>query len=126
MTQEDKDLLLKDLCARLPYGVKVQDELGRINKLVIGNADLNRLYHNDFSIYSEEKLSLPYLFPLSSMTEEQKDECCSLQQKVIYNNKGLVNSDVMEYVNWCYKNHIDINNLILMGLTIDATELNIY
>lgn len=125
MTQEEKYLLLKDLCYRLPYGVKVQDELGRINKLVIGNADLNRLYHNDFSIYIEEKLSLPYLFPLSSMTEEQKDECCSLQQKVIY-NKGLVNSDVMEYVNWCYKNHIDINNLIPMGLAIDATELNIY
>ena len=126
MTQEEIYLLLKDLCCRLPYGVKVQDELGRINKLVIGNSDLNRLYHNDFSIYSEEKLSLPYLFPLSSMTEEQKEEYCSLQQKVIYNNKGLVNSDVMEYVNWCYKNHIDINNLIPMGLAIDATELNIY
>ena len=125
MTQENKELLLKDLCARLPYGVKVQDELGRINKLVIGNADLNRLYHNDFSIYNEEKLSLPYLFPLSSMTEKQKEEYCSLQQKVIY-NKGLVNSDVMEYVNWCYKNHIDINNLIPMGLAIDATKLNIY
>ena len=63
MTQEQKDLLLKDLCARLPYGVKVRDELGRINKLVIGNNDLVRLYYNDFSIYSEEKLSLPYLYP---------------------------------------------------------------
>ena len=92
---------------------------------MIGNTDLNRLYHNDFSIYNEEKLSLPYLFPLSSMTDEQKEEYCSLQQKVIY-NKGLVNSDVMEYVNWCYKNHIDINNLIPMGLAIDATKLNIY
>ena len=59
-------------------------------------------------------------------TEEQKEEYCSLQQKVIYNNKGLVNSDVMEYVNWCYKNHIDINNLIPMGLSIDATKLSIY
>ena len=72
MTQEQKSLLIKDLCARLPHGVKVQDELGRINKLVIGNADLNRLYYNDFSIYSEEKLSLPYLFPFSSITEGQK------------------------------------------------------
>ena len=43
-----------------------------------------------------------------------------------WNNKELVNSDVMEYVNWCYKNHIDINNLVPMGLAIDATELNIY
>ena len=126
MTQEQKSLLLKDLCARLPYGVKVQDELGRINKLVIGNADLNRLYYNDFSIYSEEKLSLPYLFPLSSMTEEEKEEYCQLQQKVIYNSKGVVNKDIIKYINWCYKKHLDINNLIPMKLAIDATGLNIY
>lgn len=54
MTQKEKYSLLKGLCYRLSYGVKVQDELGRINKLVIGNADLNILYHNDFSIYSGE------------------------------------------------------------------------
>ena len=74
MTQENKELLLKELCARLPYLVKVQDELGRINKLVIGNNDLIRLYYNDFSIYGEEQISLPYLFPLSSMTKEQYNE----------------------------------------------------
>ena len=50
MTQENKELLLKGLCYRLPYGVKVRDQLGRINKLVIGNADLTRLYYNDFGI----------------------------------------------------------------------------
>lgn len=126
MTQEDKKLLLEDLCGRLPYGVKVQDELGRINKLVIGNADLIRLYYNDFSIYSEEKLSLPYLFPMSSMTEEEKEEYCQLQQRIIYNSKRVVNEDVVKYINWCYKKHLDINNLIPMGLAIDATNLNIY
>lgn len=126
MTQENKELLLKDLCARLPYGVKVQDELGRINKLVIGNSDLNRLYYNDFSTYSEEKLSLPYLFPLSSMTDEEKEEYCQLQQRIIYNCKGVVNEDVTKYINWCYKKHLDINNLIPMGLAINATGLNIY
>ena len=82
MTQEDKELLLKDFCARLPYGVKVQDELGRINKLVIGNNDLIRLFYNDFSIYSEEQLSLPYLFPLSSMTEEQYNEFFSYYHNI--------------------------------------------
>ena len=60
------------------------------------------------------------------MTEEQKVEYCGLQEKVIYNSKGPINSDVMEYVNWCYKNHIDINNLIPIGLANDATGLNIY
>ena len=76
-------------------------------------------------LYKLEQVK-PYLFPLSSITEAQKEEYCSLQQKVIYNNKGLVNSDTMEYVNWCYKNHIDINNLIPRGLAINATNLNIY
>ena len=119
MTQEDKELLLKDLCCRLPYGVKVQDELGRINKLVIGNADLNRLYYNDFSIYSEKKLSLPYLFPLSSMTEEQLLELLSISFE------NSIDSSI-KTLNWCYKNHLDINNLIPLGLANDATGLNIY
>lgn len=122
MTQENKELLLKDLCARLPYGVKVQDELGRINKLVIGNADLVRLYYNDFSTYSEEKLSLPYLFPLSSMTREQEREWQSLMVCDIY---GIFYHTI-ESFDYLYKNHIDIRGLIPMGLAIDATGLNIY
>ena len=68
----------------------------------------------------------PYLFPLSSMTEEQKEEYCYLQQKIIYNSKGMVNTDIMEYINWCYKNSLDVNGPIPMGLAIDATGLNIY
>ena len=136
MTQEQKSLLIKDLCARLPHGVKVQDELGRINKLVIGNADLNRLYYNDFSIYSEEKLSLPYLFPFSSITEGQKDQISQLlldakiehpSYEEDYDNL-LVNSvkQANALINYCLTNHLDINSLIEKGLAIDATGLNIY
>ena len=127
MTQEDKELLLKDLTARLPYGVKIEltwwvmgEGIG-INT-TLGPECIEELL-NDEDGDTEIK---PYLRPMSSMTEEQKEKYCSLQQKVIYNNKGLVNSDIMEYVNWGYKNHIDINNLIPMGLAIDATGLNIY
>ena len=136
MTQGNKELLLKDLCARLPYGVKVQDELGRINKLVIGNADLNRLYYNDFSTYSEEKLSLPYLFPFSSITEGQKDQISQLlfDAKIEYSSYEedydnlLVNSvkQANALINYCLTNHLDINSLIEKGLAIDATGLNIY
>lgn len=117
MTQEYKELLLKDLCARLPYGVMVKDELGRINKLVIGNADLVRLYYNDFSIYGE-KLSLPYLFPLSSMTEEQQINLT----KFVANG---INGENILY-DWYNKNHFDYRGLIEKGLAIDATGLNIY
>lgn len=131
MTQEDKELLLKDLCTRLPYNVICQVEFKEDRKynskvMLLSGIFTDKAYFTTKgdSIYSNEYK--PYLFPFSSMTEEQKEEYCSLQQKVIYNNKGLVNSDVMEYVNWCYKNHIDINNLIPIGLAIDATGLNIY
>lgn len=130
MTQEHKELLLKDLCSRLPYGVILEHggNLSRLDTIFMCDSisisstsmDKNLSYNLDLD---EVK---PYLFPLSSMTEEQKEEYCSLQQKVIYNSKGLVNSDVMEYVNWCYKNHIDINNLIPKKLANNASGLNIY
>lgn len=127
MTRENKELLLKDLNARLPYGVKIEITWWVMGEGVginttLGPECIEELL-NDEDGNTEIK---PYLFPLSSMTEGQKEEYCSLQQKVIYNNKGIVNSDVMEYVNWCYKNHIDINNLIPIGLAIDATYLNVY
>lgn len=120
MTQEQEELLLKDLCARLPYGVIlncceiVSEPLTRIS--------YKGLVNDDYDI-DEVK---PYLFPLSSMTEEQKEEYVKLQQRVIYNGRGLVNLDVMKYVDWCYKHHIDINDLIPKGLAIDATNKNIY
>ena len=136
MKQEDKELLLKDLCARLPYGVKVQceDYLFTFDKDHMG---IGMLY-KDFNMNPLESPKIilsgcyygedikPYLFPLSSMTEEQKEEYCQLQQRVIYNGKGVVNEDIMEYINWCYKKHLDINNLIPMGLANDCTNLNIY
>ena len=131
MTQKQKDLLLKDLCARLPYGVKVQDELGRIHKLVIGNADLIRLYYNDFSTYSEEKLSLLYLFPMSSMTEEQQKEyrkACDLDMDILENRpmKGEPFPAMYNSQDWLDAHHFDYRGLIPMGLALDATGLNIY
>ena len=129
MTQEEtekkKEFLLRDLCARVPYGVKVQY--------------MNNIFVIDYvSSYKEVKLNIPdsytvgvsevkpYLFPHSSMTEEQKEEYVALQQRVIYNSRGPADLDVMNYVDWCYKHHIDINGLIEKGLAIDATGLNIY
>lgn len=121
MTQEHKELLLKDLCARLPYGLKYN----------YGGYDgcdytMNRIDCNAVDCaFPIENVKL-YLFPLSSMTEEEKEEYCQLQQRIIYNSKGVVNEDVTKYINYCYKKHLDINNLITMGLAIDATGLNIY
>ena len=137
MTRENKELLLKDLCSRLPYGVKVQNELGKINKLVIGNADLVRLYYNDFSIYGENSLSLPFLRPLSSITDEELHEVHEILGKCveIYNGFDIVDIlqekifslfELQAVFEWLLKNHFDYRGLIEKGLAIDATGLNIY
>lgn len=141
MTQEDKELLLKDLCARLPYGVKVLADCDKtFDQGLIGvlvriepYVGIDDEYQGKYLLYQYGVFTpsfvdevRPYLYPLSSMTEEQKEEYCQLQQKVIYNSKGVVNKDITEYINWCYKNHLDINDLIPKGLAIDATGLNIY
>ena len=128
MTQEDKELIFKELCARLPYHVKCKIWL-KDGTTEEGLLDLQHNYGDvlqDAFYYNKIKDIKPYLRPMSSMTEEEKEEYCQLQQKVIYNSKGVINEDVTKYINWCYKKHLDINNLIPMELAIDATELNIY
>lgn len=128
MTQEEKSILLQDLCARLPYGVKVQDELGRVNKLVIGNADLIRLFYNDFSIYGENALSLPLLRPMSSITEEEKKEFESFGWRVdeLNDNYPWLHTGEIENVllglNWLNSHHFDYRGLIEKGLALEAKE----
>ena len=122
MTQEEKQLLLIDLCARLPYGVKVQDELGMVNKLVIGNADLIRLFYNDFSIYRENALSLPLLRPMSSMTEEEKEEYCDLQDEFLYSSRNPFINDMTNLIDWLNKKMFDYRGLIEKGLALEAKE----
>ena len=82
MTQKDKDLLIKDLSSRLPYGVRcsfgVDDavyEITGINPSACGASEIQAT-HVKSGINGDFKLSSckPYLYPLSSMTEEQKKE----------------------------------------------------
>ena len=122
MTQENKELLLKDLCARLPYGVKYYcNDIKNVWKL---NAILTKRQDDSvfLDIYNPLDLCKPYLFPLSSMTEEQKKE----QEAHFTCIKHDMSFSICRYMEWCYKNHLDINGLIPKGLAIDATELNIY
>lgn len=132
MTQEDRQLLLKDLCGRLPYGVKVYDTKSSVDvpymNLCHVNGIINEVFISSGMICRTAPIEdiKPYLFSLSSMNEEQKEEYCQLQQKIIYNSKGFVNTDIINYINWCYKNHLDVNGLISLDLAIDATNKNIY
>ena len=117
MTQEDKDLLLKDLCARLPYGIKASyygaeeeretwDEIEGIT--LDGYVDIGQ-----YSLPIEE--IKPYLFPLSSMTWKELEDCCQIK---------MINAGSL--VDWLNAHHFDFRGLIEKGLAIDATGLNIY
>jgi hypothetical protein len=67
----------------------------------------------------------PYLFPMSSMTEEQKFEFNTLQVKTLKSSYATP-MECTVILQWCYKNHIDVCGLIPLGLAEDATGKNIY
>ena len=136
MKKEDKELLIKDLCARLPYGVKglvtfhknmteTREEVRIIDgKLYDRFAKFQDSWYDNVTIK-------PYLFPLSSMTEEQCYELSSIRSgfqdcwKYIKTPIPLSICN-FEQIDWFHKNHFDYRGLISMGLAIDATGLNIY
>ena len=128
MTQKkDKELLLKDLCARLPYNVIRQVEFkenGKYNSkvMLLSGIFTDEAYFTtkDGSIYSNEYK--PYLFPLSSMTEEQKQEYQHITERWMYDSSYSISDSI----DWLNANHFDYRNLIQMNLAIDATGLNIY
>ena len=139
MNKEDKELLLKDLYGRSPYGVKC---CVRNNHKLCGN--LVGIVGENIYIFSSGcttfniSVIIPYLFPLSSMTEEQKEELKNLGWNFdnfeIHNvseclgtyREYVTHLDCSVLIDWLNKNHFDYRGLIEKGLAIDATNLNIY
>ena len=130
-TIEQKELLLKDICARLPHGVRcsfgVDDaiyEITGINPSACGASEIQAT-HIKSDINGDFKLNSckPYLFPLSSMTEEQSKIYHELVGGMFGTNV-LINLEYL--IDFFNKNHLDWRGLIPMGLANDATGLNIY
>ena len=150
MIQEDKDLLLRDLSGRLRYGVKayVKNWSKLDRKYYEGTYTVESVHPSLNTIlacsdkfcvevivgYDDYEIK-PYLFPLSSMTEEQ--------QKYIADRWGINENfdfeidpnwgkyfvdlgDAVDFIEWLNKNHFDYRGLIPKGLAIDATDKNIY
>ncbi len=121
MTQENKDLLLKDFCGRLPYGVKisVNDNVETLEGILM--IDEVAWYNGGCASDIEEVK--PYLFPLSSITGEQKEE----HKDLLDNQYSFdANGNMFTLQDFYCKYHIDYRGLIPMGLAIDATGKNIY
>lgn len=145
LLNSDKELLLKDLCARLPYGVKCEHFNRIYGKNVFKVTDIRDNGYicgtinnkHCWAVFDPLELK-PYLFPLSSITEEQKEEYNQSRLKDL----RMLNSVLMERISdennfdrlvvahneidWLNKNHFDYRGLIPMGLANDATGLNIY
>ena len=126
MTQEEKRLLLKDLCARLPYGVMIQS-IGEVKTLgMIDIADIDLF------------MPKPYLRPMSSMTEKERNEYRKVFEKEFtiledsldapiaytYPDDGTVVRDkpLFNEIDWLNANHFDYRGLIEKGLAIEAPE----
>ena len=128
MTQEERMLLIKDLSARLPYAVTVEHTSGFRGTL--HDMTVHHMYDDNDNVYDaicytdffgdEDDIYIeyfkPYLFPISSMTEEER---IAMGNEFAYGQpqKAL---DIL------HKRHIDYRGLIPKGLAIDATGLNIY
>lgn len=149
MTKEDKLLLVKDLSSRLPYGVEIEHIKSGMRG-VLHELNVYPVYDDDDNIFdcicntdffgdgdsfdiSEFK---PYLFPLSSMTEEQykyisynfgRDGLDYIKYGTCDFHSSTLNiEDIYELVDWLNKNHFDYRGLIEKGLALDATNKNIY
>ena len=119
MTQEDKELLLQDLCVRLPFKVKisVNDKIELLQGINILD---NVVEYGSFLSSNIEEVK-PYLFPMSSMTEEQEEEYNDLN---CYELGWFPHTE--KALDYLIKNNFDYRELIDEGLAIDATVLDIY
>jgi hypothetical protein len=137
MTQEDKELLLKDLCARLPYGVIIQEyneEYGysdnALNTIGIGYFSIHEASIEGTWINRIENVK-PYLRPLSSMTKDENNERKQLGILCSVNNNrerifdGFENKSVdtqLKSLDWLNAHHFDYRGLIPKGLALEAPE----
>lgn len=138
MTSEQKDLVMKDLCGRLPYGVYVQivDRVGFTHTLVELNPEVIQ------KMWSYKSIK-PYLRPMSSMTEEEKrtlqsffpgsfgNQYLDLDKETIelYECNSTMELDLydsVQMVDFCKKNHLDCYGLIKKGLALSTEEYNPY
>ena len=110
MKNEEKQLLTKDLCARLPYNVKIE-----------ANMCPRTLFPMDVAA---ENLPKPYLRPLASMTEEEAIELCTgVHDKVLRITENNYTSILsIDQIDWLNSRHFDYRGLIDMGLALEAPE----
>ena len=126
MTQEEKQLLLKDLCARLPYGIKILDIPANVvgNLFLVSTTDTVQYEPaedetNDNAGHQTLYNIKPYLRPMSSMTEEEVIEYLSVCDK---DYKDSLTTPRHSGADWLNEHHVDYRGLIEKCLALEAPE----
>lgn len=132
MTQEEKDLVLTDLCGRLPYDMKIKDEYGDYINVNLHNANIEHLI--DRVVSGLDKMVLR---PMETMTEEERKELKKLMNcdsvtdysleytvggQVDYDGFLVYYEESSKLIDWLNKNMFDYRGLIPKGLALEATE----
>lgn len=129
MTQEEKQPLLKDLCARLPYGVMCRLSVKGENVSITEKLKIGGLEHFMFGTMDVK----PYLRPMSSMTDEEYNEydkatdldTADSAETLRENLKAKARIRISKWyhgTDWLNEHHFDYRGLIPMGLALEATE----
>ena len=145
MTKEEKELLLKDLCARLPYGVKLGFYASATKQTYVCTL-LGLEPEEEEPIIAKTENGCfymlagnvkPYLFPLSSMTDKELIEFFQIrgmnlntyELRTFRRRDIAIASTLSSYsrnIDWLNAHHLDYRGLIEKGLALDATNLSIY
>lgn len=132
MTQEEKQLLLADLSARLPYGViceytsiqpgyELYNEIGVLESIQKDYQSYKFVIDGHLCGFSDFK---PYFRPMSSMTAAEVDEYISLKEDIVASDDMTYFFETYESIDWLNENHFDYRGLIEKGLAIEVTEEN--
>lgn len=137
MTKQEKQLLLIDLCSRLPYGVKIHETSSttKMEPFIPLGIEGTNIIRKDYRCESTNyigsigiEMCLPYLRPMSSMTEEERGEFRILGGVMSYSpqhNTWAISAFAPEAYDWLNKKMFDYRGLISMGLALEAPE-NMY
>lgn len=132
MEQNLKELLLKDLCARLPYGVMVLEDIdktfdggcvSRLTTITEIKGEKMFLTKNSLTPVTIEEIR-PYLRPMSSMTEEEYEEYTELRQNISDKLKDWKCADLIDWLNkkmFAYRT-INGKDMFKLGIALRAPE----
>ena len=123
MTQESKQLLLKDLCARIPYHTFVQLNPGAYNKpetCLLTGVHGEKIHLNvDSDPFRIDHIK-SYLRPMSSMTEEEYIHYCETREWKYVDDDHYEYFDTLKTFDWLLEHHFDFRGLIPMDLALEA------